>query len=104
MNRTIKNIILSVILTIQLILTLLTFVYAFWGKYEHNAPSNIWSIIWSKGLGIILTLWGIIAFIEGIAGLVRSKDNKKQKIISIIIILSVILGMFSMILAIGAHY
>lgn len=105
MKRTNKNtIILSVILTIQIILMLLTFAYAFWGKYEQNIPSNIWSIIWSKGIAIIQVLWGIVSFFEGVAGLVRWKDNKKQVVISIIIIISVFLGLFSLILAIGAHY
>lgn len=45
---------MTVFLVIQAVLTALTFLYAIYGTYERNRPSNIWSVIWSRGAGLML--------------------------------------------------
>ena len=62
------------------------------------------SIIWSKGVGLIQLLSGLISLILGICGLVMSKKNKTLITLSIILLASLPVGLLSLIFAVGSHF
>ena len=96
---------LTIMLLIQLITIFLSFMYAFRGVYgPDNRPSNLWSMIWGKGVGLVQLLSGVISLILGICGLVMSKGDKTQIILSIILLASLFLSFISLVFAIGSNF
>ena len=91
-------------LSVQLIVILLTFAYAFFGSYESNVPSNIFSIIWSKGLALILLLSDVVAFISGLTGIIMHKENKVQLKLSVLLLCTIPVSFAGLILAVGSNY
>ena len=95
---------LTIMLLIQLITIFLSFMYAFRGAYVSNQPSNLWSMIWGKGVGLVQLLSGLISLILGICGLVMSKGEKTQIILSIVLLASLFLSFISLVFAIGTNF
>ena len=91
-------------LAIQLILMLLTLGFAYLGEYSAGRPSNIWSVLWGKGTGLMLAISGLVSLICGIVGLATKKGSFIRGLISIILIIAFPLGLFCLILAIGSQF
>ena len=98
------TIILIICFVIQAAAMCLGFGYAFLGEYTANRPSNIWSQLWSHGLGLVITLSNLVSLVLGIVGLVVKKKNKLQIIFSILLILAFFPGVLSIIFAVGSHF
>lgn len=93
-----------VFLIIHIVVTVLSFAYAFCGTYEHNQPANIWSVMWDRGVGLALILANPVSLILGIVGLVTKKESRIQGVISILLIISFFAGVMSWVYAVGSHY
>ena len=91
-------------LVVQAILILLMFAYAFLGTYTSNHASNIWSVIWDKGLALWQLLSGVVAFVSGVIGILSHKDNKVQLALSILLICTIPASFISLIFGVGSHY
>ena len=98
------NIALIVLLALQTLMILLALAYAFWGQYDHNQSSNIWSIIWDGGVEGIRMVSNIAALCVGIAAFRGRGDNLLQGKLSIALLVSVPVSIFCLVLALGAHY
>ncbi len=96
---------LIIILVIQVLLMFLNLSFALWGEYSHGYSSNIWSIIWNRGLiGLWTLLAGPVAIIAGIIGIATHKGNKTKRTLSIVTIASIVPGIFCIIYAIGSKF
>lgn len=91
-------------LALQLMLMFLTLGFAFLGEYSAGRPSNIWSVLWGKGTGLMLAISGLVSLICGIVGLATKKGSFIRGLISIILIIAFPLGLFCLILAIGSQF
>lgn len=89
---------------VQLVLIILMFAYAFLGTYQNNHASNIWSVIWDKGLGLWQFLSGIVAFISGVLGILLHKKNTAQLVLSIVLLVTIPIAVISLIYGVGSHY
>ena len=98
------SVILIIFLIFQAILILLTFAYAFGGSYDHNKASNLWSVLWGKGLGLFLLLSDFFSFLLGIIGLITKKDNKTQGILSAVLLVTILPSIISLVFAVGSHF
>ena len=96
---------LMFILTLQVLLMFLNLAFALWGEYMHGYSSNIWAIIWNKGLiGLWTLLAGLVTVVSGITGIVIHKGNKIQCVLSVVTIASIIPGLICFIFAIGSKF
>lgn len=94
---------LIVMLVTQWILTSLALLYAFCGTYENNKPSNVWATIGAKGLLPAMLFCGIGYIIIGIIGIIRNGGSKIRIVLSVLLLLSVLAGAVSFLLAVGSH-
>ena len=99
-----STVFLIIWLVLQLILMFLTLGFAFFGEYTANRASNIWSVLWGKGLGLMLSISGLVSLVLGIVGLTTKKGSALRILISIILIASCPLGLICLILAVGSHF
>jgi uncharacterized membrane protein len=104
MKKTNNKNLLIVIFVIQLAFILIMFGFALWGRFEHNQSSNIWSLLWLDAhLGALHILYNPIALIIGIYGLVKSAD-RTERILSVLLIISFLVGCYSFMYAIGSKF
>ena len=99
-----STVFLIIWLALQLILMLLALGYAFLGEYTANHASNIWSMLWGRGLGLMLTVSNLVSLVLGIIGLTTKKGNALRTLISILLIVTCPLGLICIILAVGSHF
>ncbi|MBO4608513.1 MAG: hypothetical protein J5696_01460 [Lachnospiraceae bacterium] len=99
-----STVFLIIWLALQLILMLLALGYAFLGEYTANHASNIWSMLWGRGLGLMLTVSNLVSLVLGIIGLTTKKGQKMRGLISVLLIIAFPLGVFCLILAVGTHF
>ena len=94
-----------VLLICQIVLIFLAFMYAYYGEYAHNKPSNIWSNIWSNGyLGVFLMVSNIITLIVSIMGMRKYKYQCAQRLLSRLLLASFFVNIISFMYAIGMHF
>ena len=94
---------LIVMLVTQWILTSLALLYAFCGTYENNKPSNVWAAIGANGLLPAMLFCGIGYIVIGVIGIIRNGGSKSRIVLSVLLLLSVLAGAVSFILAVGSH-
>ena len=99
-----STVFLIIWLALQLILMLLTLGYAFLGEYTANHASNIWSMLWGKGLGLMISVSNLVSLVLGIVGLVTKKGRFLRGLISILLIIAFPIGILCLILAVGSHF
>ena len=99
-----STVFLIIWLVLQLILMFLTLGFAFFGEYTANRASNIWSVLWGKGLGLMLSISGLVSLVLGIVGRTTKKGSALRILVSIILIASCPLGLICLILAVGSHF
>ena len=102
-KKVVYSILMIICLVVHMVFVFISFAYAFWGKYVHNKPANIWPIIWDKTVPFQM-LVGLITFILGIIGIVTSKGHRLQTVVSVVLLASIFLGMLSIVYAVGAHF
>ena len=98
------TVIMIIWLAVQVILMCLTLLYAFCGEYTANHASNIWSMLWGKGLGLMISISNLVSLVFGIVGLVTKKGRFLRGLISILLIIAFPIGILCLILAIGSHF
>ena len=98
-------VVLIILLVFKAILMFLNFAYAQWGTYAHNRADNLWSNIW---VGCYVMLWsiisGILSVIFGLIGIITAKGNKTKLILSIVLLVTILPGIFFLIVGIGTHF
>ena len=98
------SIVLIISLAVQAVMIILALMYAFFGEYERNRPSNVWAAIGARGLLVAMLFGGAAFIIMGIIGLCTSKGNKRQAVLSGVLLGSLLPGVVSFGLAIGSHF
>ena len=98
------TIIMIIWLAVQVILMFLTLGYAFLGEYTANRASNFWSMLWGKGLGLMISVSNLVSLVFGIVGLVTKKGRFLRGLISILLIIAFPIGILCLILAVGSHF
>ncbi|MBO4243031.1 MAG: hypothetical protein J5883_07110 [Clostridiales bacterium] len=93
-----------ILILVQFVLNALLLLYAFFGTYTANRPSNIWAGIWHSGTPLLLVLFNFISFIFGIVSLIISKKERSKMILAFVLIGMPLTSIFCFIMAIGAHY
>ena len=97
------SIALIVMVVLHAIMIIFALLYAFLGEYESNSPSNMWAAIGARGLLAAMPLGAVVFIIMGIMGLTTSKGNKRQTVLSCILLGSLLPGAMSFIIAVGSH-
>ena len=98
------TVIMIIWLAVQVILMFLTLGYAFLGEYTANHASNFWSMLWGKGLGLMISVSNLVSLVLGIVGLITKKGRFLKGLISILLIIAFPIGILCLILAVGSHF
>lgn len=96
-----KHITFKTILIIMLILQIAMIAFALTHAFH---GTNATHRLWDGGIDALHGISNMASFGLGIAGLITSKRNVIQIILSIVLIVSTLISLFSWIMVIGAYY